>query len=120
MRQKQNFYPFVAEKQQFKTKSFPLAGSSNYCLFNKKNNTCQLSFAGQCGLLMLKVIDEAQLLAHPQIGNNYLDNEQCSWILTTRDSTSRIRITFLSFATEQYHDFLIVSRSLICIVWLSW
>ena len=74
---------------------------------------CRFLFTGQCGLSMLEVTDEAQLLTYPQIGNNYLNNEQCSWTLTTRDSTSRIRITFLSFATERCCDFLSVSRNLI-------
>ena len=75
--------------------------------------TCLFSFAGQCGLLMLEVTDEAQLLAYPYIGNNYFNNEKCSWTLTARDFTSRIRITFLSFATRNSDDFLKVSCHLV-------
>ena len=74
----------------------------------------QFWFAEECGHTTLQVTDEAQLLKYPQSGNNYANNQNCSWILNSSDSTSRIRITFVKFATEKNHDTLTVSCHFNC------
>ena len=66
-------------------------------------------FADECGRTTLQVTDEAQLLTYPHRGNNYINNQVCSWNLISSNSTSRIRITFVRFATERNHDTLTVS-----------
>ena len=70
-------------------------------------------FAGQCGRSRLEVSDEVQSLAYPGNGRVYRNNQQCNWTLTLHNSTSRIRIIFSSFATEESYDFLTVSCELV-------
>ena len=59
----------------------------------------------------LEVTDVAQSLRYPLSDNNYGNNQVCSWILTSSGLfSSRIRITFVRFATEPILDTLTVSH----------
>ena len=51
-----------------------------------------------------------QLLAFPENGGLYDNNQDCLWTLISSDPDSQIQIEFNSFNTESYHDYLLVSE----------
>ena len=66
--------------------------------------------AGECGRITLPVTNVSQTLDFPETLAVYDANKNCTWILTSSDPASGIKIEFESFETEFRSDNLTVSK----------